>query len=349
MQTPAFVIMISGFSLSRTLMAWSETAAASGTQLLLAPLPPPEGEEHSPLHAFVRRVERDKRRLETARLLYVACTRARSRLHLFASVGWKDKEDAPASPRADSLLSHLWPVVSGHFQQLAPPVENVAQEIPGQALTVVRLPSGWSLPQPPAGVAATRSGVEEAAAVEFSWAGETARKAGVAAHGVLRHISEEGPEAWDAARIGRLAARLGQALAALGVPAEELDSARAAVVDAVTRTLGDPRGRWLLEPGHHEARSEYGLTGLVDGVLVSAVLDRTFVDGEGVRWIIDYKTGSHGGGALEEFLDREQERYRDQLQRYAALMARMDSRPVRLALYFPALSAWREWAWSGGE
>jgi len=34
-----------------------------------------------------------------------------------------------------------------------------------------------------------------------------------------------------------------------------------------------------------------------------------------VRWIVDYKTGTHEGGDLEEFLDREQERCRAQLER----------------------------------
>ena len=40
-----------------------------------------------------------------------------------------------------------------------------------------------------------------------------------------------------------------------------------------------------------------------------------FVDDAGTRWIVDYKVGSHGGGSLDEFLDREQERYRQQLER----------------------------------
>ena len=76
--------------------------------------------------------------------------------------------------------------------------------------------------------------------------------------------------------------------------------------------------------------------------LVSVVVDRTFVDG-GVRWIVDYKTSSHEGAGLDEFLDREQQRYRPQLERYAALIGRLGPEPVRLGLYFPLLSGWREW------
>jgi hypothetical protein len=63
-----------------------------------------------------------------------------------------------------------------------------------------------------------------------------------------------------------------------------------------------------------------------------------------VRWVIDYKTSQHIGGGLEEFLDREVERYRPQLQRYAMLAKRLGPEPVHLGLYFPLMRAWREWA-----
>ena len=46
---------------------------------------------------------------------------------------------------------------------------------------------------------------------------------------------------------------------------------------------------------------------------------------------------------MGDFLDCEQQRYRVQLDRYAALMRRIDERPVKLGLYFPLLKGWREW------
>ena len=46
--------------------------------------------------------------------------------------------------------------------------------------------------------------------------------------------------------------------------------------------------------------------GLVGGSVRHFTLDRTFVDDAGIRWIIDYKTGSHEGGNLEAFLNNEQ-------------------------------------------
>ena len=54
------------------------------------------------------------------------------------------------------------------------------------------------------------------------------------------------------------------------------------------------------------------------------------MDEDGLRWIIDFKTSAHEGGSTEAFLESEVERYRPQLERYAAAMSAMDSRPIRV-------------------
>ena len=76
--------------------------------------------------------------------------------------------------------------------------------------------------------------------------------------------------------------------------------------------------------------------------VISIRIDRTFVDDDGVRWIVDYKTAFHEGAGVEEFLGGQVESYRAQLERYARLMRKWDARPVRAALYFPLLQEWRE-------
>ena len=71
--------------------------------------------------------------------------------------------------------------------------------------------------------------------------------------------------------------------------------------------------------------------------IVSVVIDRTFVDDGGVRWIVDYKTSSHEGAGLDEFLDRERERYAPQLERYARADARLGDEPITRRPVFPAV------------
>ena len=127
----------------------------------------------------------------------------------------------------------------------------------------------------------------------------------------------------------------------------ELPEASARAQQALIRCVSDSRGRWLLGE-QNSGRSELRLTGLAEGRMVNVVIDRTFVDEQGVRWIIDYKTSSHEGGDVDAFLDNEQLRYRGQLERYARLMQAGGEQRIRLGLYFPLLGGWREWSFEGG-
>ena len=68
-----------------------------------------------------------------------------------------------------------------------------------------------------------------------------------------------------------------------------------------------------------------------------------FQDEEGRIWIIDFKISEHEGNRPEQFLDKERDRYRAQLETYGALISRLHNAPVWLGLYFPLLDGWREW------
>jgi hypothetical protein len=78
------------------------------------------------------------------------------------------------------------------------------------------------------------------------------------------------------------------------------------------------------------------------GRLRNVVIDRSFVDEHGARWVIDFKTSTHEGADLEGFLQQEVQRYRAQLEDYVGLARALGPEPVRAALYFPLLGAFRE-------
>jgi ATP-dependent exoDNAse (exonuclease V) beta subunit len=127
-----------------------------------------------------------------------------------------------------------------------------------------------------------------------------------------------------------------------GVPEPDLQRAAATVVEALAQTVTNERGRWIFNTTHREARSEWALTGIAAGRLTNVVIDRSFVDTDGTRWVIDFKTSRHEGGGLEAFLDQEVTRYRAQLETYVALAEEMGAEPVRAGLYFPLLGVFRE-------
>jgi ATP-dependent exoDNAse (exonuclease V) beta subunit len=331
------------------LLQWLERPRGrGGTDLLLAPIREPS-QGPDPIYRYLDSLDTAKSEHEDGRLLYVAATRAKRRLHLVGHAA-RNKEGVP-TPAGRCLLQRLWPVLRAAFEAAAQQTQRpgAAQAMAHVAPTTVlqRLAQGWSVPAP--APAATQLpgrspfgelGMQEA--VEFSWASETARHVGTVVHRALLRIAQDEFANWGAARVNAMRNLFARDLIALGVPAAQLDDALDRVTSALTLTLNDQRARWILS-SHADAASELRLTGVVDGAIVNLAVDRTFVDERGTRWIVDYKTGRHEGGGLETFLDREQERYRAQLERYATVLHKLDGRPVRMALYFPLLQAWREW------
>jgi ATP-dependent exoDNAse (exonuclease V) beta subunit len=332
------------------LMRWLERPREDGgSDLLLATLPA-RGRDDDPLYQCVTRLLNERQEHEDARLLYVAATRAKCRLHLTAELKLDPKADRslPMSPDGRSLLARLWPAIREEAQQrfarelaAAPPAESQAPDPLGYRIRRhVAVP--FSPPAPVRWQPVPMSEADRDTMVEFSWAGETARHVGSVVHGFLQRIAQEGLAQWDVARVDAQAALALTLLEQAGVASEQLPGAQGRVLDALRRAVVDARGRWILS-AHRDAQCEYRLAGEIDGSVVNVTLDRTFVDERGVRWIIDYKTSVHEGTGREKFLDEERERYRPQLERYARLLARLDARPVRLGLYFPLLEGWREW------
>jgi ATP-dependent exoDNAse (exonuclease V) beta subunit len=338
------------------LLHWIELPRPrSGTDLLLAPIRAQEEPSGHTLAHFIRGLRRERAKLERVRLLYVAMTRARHSLHLLGAAPFRaGPAGAPAlaMPAPGSLLWHLWPALEREFLAAMEPPPGARGEPSGAQLPVQdaaapqlwRLPADWTLPALPRPPAAQR--VELAAPAtrelpEYHWVGLTARAVGTIVHAELQRLAAEGGEIAQRAAPGRradYAAWLGE----LGVPAGERAAAAQRVLSALEATLGDPRGRWLLSDAHREARSEWRLTGLHGGRVVNVVIDRMLVDEHGERWIVDFKTSTHEGGALGAFIATEVQRYRGQLERYAALASQLDGGTVRLALYFPLLGVFRE-------
>jgi ATP-dependent helicase/nuclease subunit A len=321
-------------------VAWMQLSDDDGAaRLLLAPVHA-TGDERDASYDHLRQREADRQRYEDGRLLYVAATRARRRLHLLGNVRRKD-DGSLATPPERSLLARLWPAVSGAFELAsAATVASMTTAAADQALSApplrrlrdwpnIERPAGLPLPPPPA------AGSGEA--LRFDWAGETARAVGVLYHRWVQFIAADGIDRWTPERCAAIEPRLQASLRGMGVPAARRTDAAARVRQALANTIADPRGRWLLDQRHPGAASELDLSTLNNGVLQRRIIDRCFVDA-GARWIIDFKTSTHEGADTAGFVRNELARYRAQLLGYCALMRDYDpDHPPRAALYLPLI------------
>jgi ATP-dependent helicase/nuclease subunit A len=339
-----------------SLLRWMEKPHGSHQDLLLAPVKE-SGKENSLIFNYLGRLEKEKQTFELGRLLYVAATRAKKNLHLIATAEVSNSEQGYSllSPRKNSLLMQLWPVVSTFMQEslvdYIPEPEAEESEPSRKNLSLRRLKYEWRLPLAPDSV--TWDSLEnyepdqkEDSLIEYEWAGEAIKHVGTVVHRCLQIIAEQGLGFWDEQSISNLQQSNRVLLTRLGVSEKELDHANGQIHLALSNIIADTRGQWILSEQHIDAKNEYALSGIYQGKVTNVVIDRTFIDADGVRWIVDYKTSRHEDEDIEAFLDQQQERYQQQLEKYGTLFKEMEDKPVKLALYFPLLQGWREWSLS---
>jgi len=98
--------------------ALDDDGAGAITEFLVAPLQP-KGAESGSAKSLVDKACRERESQETRRLLYVAATRARDELHLFARPEFKTAEDQSLSlvPSTGSLLATAWPGLHKEVQR----------------------------------------------------------------------------------------------------------------------------------------------------------------------------------------------------------------------------------------
>jgi ATP-dependent exoDNAse (exonuclease V) beta subunit len=111
------------------------TAPGQITEFLVAPLPS-KGTDSGQAKLWVDRVYRDRESQETRRILYVAATRARDQLHLFARPSYKVEPDGDLSlvPPSAGLLGPAWPALETELRarfdewKLTQPSSSVARQ-----------------------------------------------------------------------------------------------------------------------------------------------------------------------------------------------------------------------------
>ena len=328
----------------RSVMSWFDVPDEHGRERkIISPVGPRAELEKDPLHQYIAVTESEKDRHEQARLLYVACTRARRSLHLIGHTGVSADGEKIRPPTSGSLLRLLWPAAEPQY--LAAFEDD--RSTPGDGDTDVwvqpvlqRFDSPWSLPEvsAPTSLEAAGEGSTPDEQVEFYWVGTEARIAGTIVHRWLQLFADKRAVA-DSNVLPDYVPVTRRWLRELGVGDDMAAGISARVEAALQGILTDSKGRWIIEGRGH---AEFALTGVYDKQVEAVIIDRVLFDDDGDHWIIDYKTSSHEGGNLAGFLDAECDRYRLQLDKYASIYKSYSGVTARCALYFPLLQAFVE-------
>jgi len=305
-----------------------------GSELLLgvAAAGPREGT----MHAWLRREERLRDHYERIRLLYVAATRARFSLHLFATL--ESVDSLPKAPPNESLLGQIWPVDTDGFGAAPTSSPSVAEQSHGRRV----LPDdyAWSPRSDYAQVTLETSGAGKRTTTASPEIGRHPERAvGVIVHRALAVLAQDPLPRIAETYIAAKRSSWRRQLENLGIRGSDLNAATAEVAHQLKLVLDDAAGRWMLQP-RKESASDTDFTGFDGDALVRVAPDRTFVDSSGSRWIIDYKSSRpESGQPHSNFIAAQRERHVARLRRYKRLLENLGPEPVRIAVYLTALPA----------
>jgi ATP-dependent exoDNAse (exonuclease V) beta subunit len=364
----------------RKMLSWMERGLAqpdeSGeiTEFLIAPFQR-KGEDRGNAKAWVDQVYRERESQETRRILYVAATRARDELHLFARLACKaEGESFSLVEPTGSLLATAWPALGDEVQArfedwktaqtAAEPQKDVEIESiaasgesnllvmppPIQPTLLRRLPPDYQ----PAETASPSVGPGVGTGAPLysrHEGGLLSRALGTAVHALLEELARlRETQDWEAARaaLQRFVPRVAAEARAVGVPPAQAERLAARALQIALDASREPIGAWILSP-HTNAISEASWTGVVSGSLRTVRVDRVFRAGsapgsvsrneEDCWWIIDYKTAHEDSVDPAKALPAFHALFAPQVEAYASILRNLhgDATPIRAGLYYPRM------------
>ena len=328
------------------------------TEFLVAPIQP-KGDKRGTAKEWVDGVRREREKQELRRLLYVAATRAREELHLFAHLDYKTADDGAFSlaQPSNSLLKTAWPALRDEIQRkfeqwqieasLQTEESHTIDSLAASAENVLPMPAppDASAPAPPTlrrlPLSFVSASAEFPAPPEEPLAGAgrlyerhegglLSRALGKAVHELFERFAEfrvtETSEAAEAS-LARLKPRVIANLRASGIPAAEAERVAAQAFEIVSDAAGDPQAQWILAP-HADAANEARWTGVIAGSLRNVRVDRVFRAGptpqssaeNSTWWIIDYKTAHEDGLDPRAALPELRREFAPQIEAYAKVL-----------------------------
>lgn len=369
------------------LLSWLERglverdASQAISEFLVAPIPT-KGSEGGLTKKWVDREYQAREDQEMRRILYVAATRAREALHLFARIPVTEKDDAlHLAPPKRSLLATAMPglerAIDAQFEdwkatraaRIPSPQTAVIEALAASdSGTLVRMPRPASpavlrrllksdealSPQVilPISLRAEREGIKPEAFARHQ-GGWHSRALGDAVHALLEALAQLFiTSSWDAA-LSQLSTSTPRIVAQLRAAGADLAQASRIANEALKITLEatlQDSCKWILSP-HPQAQHEVSWTGFADGALRSVRPDRLFLAGnepdslgQSTLWIIDYKTSYGAGSTGAETLSALRKDFAPQLELYGRILRHSYSEvAIHAGLYYPRLRSFDWW------
>ena len=328
----------------RKLLLWHERLNVEGQRKLFLAALAGAGESSNPMYELLRFEKSVKAKLENTRLMYIGVTRAIKSVHLSAALEMRD--DVMAEPESRTLLATIWGALQQ--QELIETVATQTTVSSGQSLlddlqqptTLFRLPHA-NLPAAvePNLVAQETSEPASDAEQDSPVGGEPALQAQVGniIHEVLqRYVTNKA--LLDSKMLSKQKQRWRRDLLACGFEDDAIEQALVFIEASVLTTTSNTDLQWVFDNAHSQSSTELAMQTLSAGRLNNHILDRSFIDKQGYRWIIDYKSALKPAAlSQQQFKDRQTDLHSAQLCRYRKLFAAESNAGIKTALLLTSI------------
>ena len=332
----------------RELLLWHERLNhARVPKLFLAALAG-TGESRDTLYELLRHEKLAKSKLENTRLMYIGVTRAIKSAHLSAVLKRGKEESINPDPR--SLLSTIWTAIfQNKFVEFVNmdgiTTENILESKGTSQLKTAtllkRIPVSL-LPQSSWFEVAEKSDDNNHPQPSFN---EDPRldlmldtQIGNLIHEALQaSLTNKNLLSDDSIDLQRQ--RWQQHLLRYGFDLDKAHHAVAYIEDSLRKTLSNQELLWIFDHSQEKSVAEYELQSKNGDVVQNHIIDRSFLDSEDIRWIIDYKSAKKPDSIPEEeFIAGQLNLYRPQLKRYHELFKEEKNKGVKTALLFTSIA-----------
>jgi ATP-dependent helicase/nuclease subunit A len=349
------------------MLSWLERGLSDGdtdlpTEFLIAPFSP-KGVDGGAIKTWVDHEYRAREKQEMRRLLYVAATRARDELHLFARPAYREQPDGSRtlSKPSESLLGTAWPALEEEIQtQFAAfqPCSSSPAVVALAPMVIRCLPASYAAPGLSfSGFSLSAEAEEHGSTLYTRENGSTeSRVLGVAVHSLLEQLAiwRSTSLTWDdcRARLPSERPRLTARARAAGLNLSSAEQLTAQSVDVAMATTNDPQGRWVLD-SHPQSGSEVSWTGVLAGQIRTVQADRVFCSGppplgsgSETWWIVDFKTAILSLNPDPAELSRLRSVFSPQLDVYARVLRQLHgaATTVMCGLYYPRMLKLDSWS-----
>ncbi len=282
-----------------------------GNLLLMSPIQAAH-HERCAVYDYLDQLDSVKSSYETQRLLYVAATRAKSRLYLM------DHSEKSSKRSFRSLLKNQ--------EFSADETIQLTEEINLPLPKIMQLPLHYyqredgALNEP-----FTRN-------APSTLSSSIPRLIGIVTHQLLQWICDNHPSTlaevpWNLAHYE---------FKKLGFDELMQTDALKTLQEQIMRLFEDPTGAWIIAKQENE-QNEYELLVAQPGKPATRIIDRMF-ETQNQLWIIDFKTGREDKKALVK--------HRLQLNDYALYLSERTTLPIHCGIYYLASNHWVDWQYT---